>query len=419
MKTLRVLFLLSLVVISIYSCDKETEEKVDVNKEVYKLMKDYYLWYKDMPSVDPKNYSSPAELVEALKVNPPDKWSYVTTKQELEAYYNQGAYVGFGFGSGFNTDDELIISFVFKNSPLSSAGITRGWQILSIDGQTPTRENFSSLMGPSQAGISKTFGLKSPQGTNHEYTFTKAEISMNTVLFDSVYVFGSTKVGYFVLESFIENTVGEINTVFAKFKSAGINELIVDLRYNGGGQVDVSKHLASLIGGSIAYGKIFAKSYHNDKHSYSDSYIVFTTEANSLPLSKVVFITTGSSASASELVINGLKPFMDVVLVGDKTHGKPVGMYTFTFNDPSIDWAIVPICFTMRNANNEGDFFSGIPVNVPAVDDVRTLLGNINESSLNASLSYLGLVEKSAKSISVSEFKPIVGKGLKAEIGAW
>jgi hypothetical protein len=378
MNTIKKIILLAMPLLILNTCTDDYEaEEVNVNKELLSVMKEYYLWYDQMPSVDPNNYESPKDLMDVLRVNPPDRWSYVTTRTELEAYFDQGAYVGFGFGSGFNIDNELIISFVFRNSPLYAAGIDRGWQILSIDGQTPTPENYSSLIGPSDIGVSKTFVFKSPLGSTYEYTFSKSEISMNTVLFDSVYTFDTKKVGYFVLESFIDKTTDELTSVFADFKSKNINELIVDLRYNGGGLVNVSNDLANLIGGNIAYGNIYTKSYHNDKLSYQNEYFLFKSLDNSLTLNKITFITTRSSASASELVINGLKPFMDVTLVGDTTHGKPVGMYVFKFNDPSIDWAFVPVCFTMRNANNEGDYYDGIPVNISAKDDVTVPFGDI------------------------------------------
>ncbi len=420
MNKFKFLFLTPIIVLALLSCEEEEDYEVNVNKELYSIMKEYYLWYNQMPSINPDDFSSPVELMDALRVNPPDKWSYVTTRTELEAYYNQGAYVGFGFGSGFNSDGELFLSFVFKNSPLYAQGINRGWQIISIDGQTPTPENYSSLIGPSEAGVSKTFVFKSPAGTTHEYTFTKAAIAMNTVLMDSVYTFDTKKIGYFVLESFISTSESELNNVFADFKSKGVSELIVDLRYNGGGQVDVSSYLANLIGGSVAFGKIYTKSYHNDKNTNLNDYILFNANDYSLPLNKVTFITTQSSASASELLINGLKPFLGVTLVGEKTHGKPAGMYVFKFNDPSIDWAFVPICFTMRNANNEGDYFDGIPVNINAEDDITQPFGDVNEASLNAALLNLGAsFPKSSKTEVVKDFNPIVGKGLKAEIGAW
>ncbi|MCB8963594.1 MAG: hypothetical protein H6536_00955 [Bacteroidales bacterium] len=419
MKYLKLLLVALSLILLIASCEKNDSGEINVNNEVYSLMQEHYLWYDQMPTVDPNGYATPIELMDALRVTPPDKWSYVTTRTEFEAYYNQGAYVGFGFGSGFNANGELIITFVFNSSPLAAKGIGRGWQIVTIDGQTPTADNYSSLVGASTAGVSKTFQFKSPTGTSASYTFEKAEIAMNTVLTDSVYTFGATKVGYFVLESFITNTTKELDAVFADFKSKGVTELIVDLRYNGGGQVDVSNYLANLIGGSAANGGVYAKSCHNNKHSDNDTSLLFKSVTNTLTLNRVVFITTNQSASASELVINGLKPFMDVALVGEKTHGKPVGMYAFKFNDPSIDWMIVPICFSMKNANNEGDYFGGIPVNVTAADDVMTNFGDINETSLNAALAHLGVITKSAKKTQTVDFESIVGKGLGAEIGAW
>lgn len=414
------LFLLLLLVVftGFISCNKDEEQKVNVNKEVYNLMKDWYYWYDQLPSVDPNSYSNPVELVKAIRVNPPDRWSYVTTKQELDAYYKQAAYIGFGFGSAFTADSKLIITFVFKTSPLYLNGIDRGWEIVSIDGQTPTPDNYYSLIGPSEVGVTKTFVFKSPAGQTLQHTFSKTQIEMNTVLMDSVYTINGKKVGYFVLKGFVEKTTTELETVFQKFKNAGVNELICDLRYNNGGQVNVSLLLGNLIGGNIAFGRVFGQYVHNNKHSDKNSYLYFSTNQYSVDVQRALFITTSSTASASELVINALKPFMEVILIGSKTHGKPVGMYTFQFKDPSIDWAIVPVCFSIRNANNEGDYFEGIPVTVEAPDDVFTSFGETTESSLNAALNYLGLGTKALK-IPYVTAQPITGKGLYEEIGAW
>ena len=412
---LAILLLLGLAAFT--SCEDD-EQKVNVNKEVYNLMKDWYYWYDQLPNVDPNSYPDPVELVKAIRVNPPDRWSYVTTKQELDAYYKQAVYIGFGFGSAFTADNKLIITFVFNTSPLYANGIGRGWEIVSIDGQTPTPDNYTSLIGPSEVGVTKTFVFKSPSGQTTQHTFSKAQIEMNTVLMDSVYTINGKKVGYFVLKGFIELTATELETVFQKFKNAGVSELICDLRYNGGGQVNVSQLLGNLIGGSIAFGRVFGQYIHNNKHSDKNSYLYFSTNQYSLEIQRAVFITTSSTASASELVINALKPHMDVVLVGSKTHGKPVGMYTFQFNDPSIDWAIVPVCFSIRNSNNEGDYYDGIPVTVEAADDIFTPFGEVTESSLNSALNYLGLGTKAVTKSYVTA-QPITGKGLYEEIGAW
>lgn len=419
-KKLLAVLVLCVAVFSFQGCEKDEDVNWDkeANTQLLNVMNDYYYWYNQMPSIDPNNYSNPKELLEALRVNPPDKWSYITTKQELEAYYNSGAYYGFGFGNAFDQNGNLWILYAFKSSPFYQKGITRGWRISTIEGVKPTPDNYNQLIGASEAGVSKTFGLVSPDGASVSYTFTKSEIIMNTVLFDSVYSFNSKKIGYMVLNGFITPTESELDNCFSKFKAESITELIVDLRYNGGGSVDVSNYLADLIGGNVANGKVYATYFHNDKNSSRNESITFKILPNTISLNRVIFITTNGTASASELVINGLKPFMPVYLIGSKTHGKPVGMYAFEYKE--FDWAFVPICFSLKNANNEGDYFNGISVTVEAGDDVSKPFGDVNETSFAAALSYIGV--SPAKKVAVkSSLQPklITGKGLYEEIGAW
>ncbi len=413
------LLTLLIVLIAFTSCNDEAELKVDVNKEVYNLMKDWYYWYEKLPAIDPNSYADPVALVKAIRFDPPDRWSYVTTKQEHEAYYEQAAYIGFGFGAAFTDDGKLIITFVFKSSPLYANGIGRGWEIVSIDGQTPTPDNYNSLIGVTEIGVTKTFIFKSPSGQTVQHTFSKAEIEMNTVLMDSIYTFNGKKVGYFVLQGFVEKTAQELEALFQEFKSEGVNELICDLRYNGGGLVSGSQLLGSLLYKvNDSDSTIFGNYVHNNKHTDDDTTIYFKYNNSSIVIPQVVFITTSSTASASELVINALKPYMDVILVGSKTHGKPVGMYSFEFTDPSIDWLIVPVCFSIRNANNQGDYFDGIPVDIEADDDVLTPFGDVDESSLHSALNYLGVGIKLSLKQHIKA-NPVTGYGLYEEIGAW
>lgn len=400
------------------SCEKDTEPSVDVNAELYKLMQDVYYWNDRMPDVLPNRYGSLPELMEALRVNPPDHWSYVTTKSQYEAYFSRGTYVGFGFGSGFDSNGKLWVTFVFRDSPFASKGISRGWQIVTINGETPTPDSYERLMGKSESGVSATFEFLSPKGETITYTFAKTDIDLNSVLLDSVYTFGGSKVGYFVLKSFIEKTQTELTNLFARFKSEGITDLVVDLRYNGGGMVGVSRYLAELIGGDITGGKVFCTFYHNDNNRDKDSDLLFESNDLSLSLDRVCFITTSSTASASELVINSLKPFISVKLVGSSTHGKPVGMYSYAFKDPSIDWVIVPVCFTLRNANGEGDYYDGIGVDRDAPDDITRPFGDIEEQSLNTALASLGFLPGSSVKRGGS-VHAVVGSGLAADIGAW
>ena len=419
LKKFWIIIVIGIVISAFQSCEKdEINWDKEANKELLSVMKQYYYWYDQLPTVNPNDYKDPLALMEVLRVNPPDKWSYVTTKQELDAYYNAGAYYGFGFGSVFDQDGKLWIIYSFKSSPLAEKGIGRGWRVSTIDGVTPTLENYNQLIGESKAGISKTFGFISPEGVSVSYTFTKIEVVMNTVLYDSVYTFNSKKIAYMVLDGFITPTIDELNSCFTKYKSENIDELIVDLRYNGGGSIDVSNLLANLIGGTAANGGVFATYSHNNKNTNLNSSIHFEALPNSVTLNRVLFITTNGTASASELVINGLKPFMTTYLIGGKTHGKPVGMYSFTYNE--MDWAFVPICFSLKNANNEGDYFDGINVNVEAADDYTLPFGDVNEDSFAAALNYLGVLPaKAIKTKSTLRSTLVTGKGLYEEIGAW
>ncbi len=387
------------------------------NEQFYAVMDQYYLWYNYMPGVNPKNYRDPADLLEALRYNQLDRWSYITTKQQLQAYFEEGVYIGFGFGSAFDQSGNLWITYIFNNSPLSNYNIKRGWRIRRIDGTVPTPQNIGNLFGPPVTDYSCNFEFVSPTNEVLLVTFSKKSITMNTVLRDSVYDFGSSKIGYFVLKGFILPTIDELNAVFQKFKTQNVNDVIVDLRYNGGGRMNVANHLGGLIAGNIANNQVFTKLVNNDKNqvlNFNDT--IKTKPASLTGINRIVFITTSGSASASESLINGLKPYMNVITVGSKTHGKPVGMYSFTSN--SFDWAFVPICFFINNSLNQGYYFDGIPVNFNAADDITTDFGVLSESSLNSALGALGAVAPKIMETNIrANYHPKFG--LEQEIDAW
>lgn len=424
MKVYRLWRLLPLIGFIIFSgaflgCNRDDDNpNLAANKALYDFMDYWYLWYDKMPAVDVEEFSSPVELLEVLRYQELDRWSYITTKQDLQAYYEEGTYIGYGFGSAFDASNNLWITFVFKNSPLSEFGIDRGWRITAINNTVPTPQNANSLFGPNEVGVENTISFLGPNQEVVTEVFEKSAITMNTVLMDTVYTFNETKVGYFVLKGFITPTIIELDEVFSSFQLQGVTELIVDLRYNTGGSLSVSNHLASQIAGGIAHEQVFATLMHNDKRQDENTSSYIVTKPNSLTLSRVVFITSGLSASASEVLINGLKPHMEVVLVGSKTYGKPVGMYGKTYEE--FDWAFVPICFRVVNANEEGDFYEGIPVDYQYSDGVTYPFGDLNEASLFGAINFLtGIAVKSAAVDSDKEINYPQLSGLRGEIGAW
>ena len=177
-----------------------------------------------------------------------------------------------------------------------------------------------------------------------------------------------------------------LDEAFAALSQAGVTELVLDLRYNGGGLVDVAVHLSSLIGGALTAGQSFATFTHNARNAFRNETLRFADATGAAPtLSRLIVITTRSSASASELVINGLRPFMPVVLIGDATYGKPVGQYLIEF----CSKVLAPVSFSLKNANGEADYFDGFAPTCVAGDGIDRELGDPEEASLAEAFHYI------------------------------
>jgi carboxyl-terminal processing protease len=345
---------------------KEDDENLSVNEYLYALMQDWYFWYQEIPDVDPEDYATPYELLDAVRYLPIDVWSFVMTKEEYEQYFENAEYVGFGFSFQFDENEQMRVSFVYESSPMYEQGVERGWTILEVGGTAVTpASDLDALFGPDEVGIQKTFKMQDNSGTAADYTFIKEIIDIDTVFNENVFDVGGKKVGYFVFNNFIEKSLDELEETFGRMQDNGIEDLIIDLRYNGGGLIEVAKFLGSAIGGSPTVDEVFAQYIHNDRHSDENSNLYFIDSGYTLNLSRVFFITTQATASASELVINGLDPFMDVYLVGDVTYGKPVGMYGW----PYEDYVFFPVSFKTVNAEGYGDYYDGIAVDANAADE--------------------------------------------------
>jgi hypothetical protein len=196
---------------------------------------------------------------------------------------------------------------------------------------------------------------------------------------------GNRKVGYILFESFIDTSNAALDQAFATFARQGVTELVIDERYNGGGELSVAQHLASLIAGDSLAGRTLGTLAFNDKHTNQNQSYAFQTVANALDLTQVFFITTQASASASEFIINSLVPYIHVVTVGSATFGKPVGENGF---DVCTN-VLYPITFKISNAAGYGDYFSGLPATCAAADDRTHALGDPAETSLATALGYV------------------------------
>ncbi len=396
--------------------DKPVEIKA--RDEFYKLMNDWYLWYDKMPEVNVNDYESPEGLLEALRYDSLDKWSYITSVESFNSYFEEGEYEGHGFGYTYDEDGKAWITFIFKSSDFTNQGVKRSWQMLKINGKDiQPFTNISTYLNGSTVGTVDHFEFWKPDQTTTEVSSTRKVIKMNTVILaDTLHVSGQV-VGHLVFKGFIGPSNAELDSAFTFFNSVGVQQLILDLRYNGGGRMDVTGKLVSMIAGPATAGKVFVMYRHNNKRGDYDNELNFEAEANALNLNQLIVIASRGTASASEVIINGLKPYINVVVIGDNTYGKPVGMHTWTYDD----YAFVPISFALLNASNVGDYYDGLPADSYIEDGLAWDFTDRNEYRLKESIYYLetGSFTGSAAPLkSLQMYQKPEAKGLKWEIGA-
>ncbi len=387
------------------SCNPPEEKQVNVDQSVktaiYDTMKEWYFWNEELPvSVDVDLNQSNEELLRGLMYTELDRWSYLTTTEEFtKAFTGQNAGHGIGFAMG--PDEKIYISFVYKDSPAGKDGWERGWEIVGINDRPitsyRTANGYSFQLGPNNSGITNTFTFRLPDGSTTTRTNTKEEYQANSVLHKEVVKEGNKAIGYWAYNSFkaspgISPTKSlEVEETLAYFEEAGINELVMDLRYNGGGSVDVAEDIMNALVPASASGKLMYTNAHNlDKSSYN-SETLFEKQGN-LSLERVIFITSRGSASASELLINCLEPYMEVVLVGENTYGKPVGSFPLSNFNPTLrenNVELVPVTFAIANADGNAAYYNGFPVDILAMDDPSKNWGDLSEMNFGTAISYL------------------------------
>ncbi len=363
------------------SCDLE-----DQNRFVHDVLLDRYLWYQEVePVISYADFDSPQQLLDFLKYDEKDRFSYITNASEFQNLFNAGQYLGYGFSYLTQADDTVWVRFVYTDSPAGRAGLERGDEILAINGQTVadiiSANAWSDIFGPAQQNYPLDLEIRKPGSSATVLNLFKTTVNINTVLHASVRPQGINQVGYLVFKSFLGTSNAELESVFSQFKAASVNRLILDLRYNSGGSVSVARNLASYIYQDETY-PVFVSLEHNDKNPFYDTSYSLIAQFHSLDLDQVIILTTGETCSASEMLINGLDPFLDVKTVGSTTCGKPVGMNTFYF----CDNALLPVTFAGFNSLGEGDYFDGLPADCAAGDDIDFAFGDENEPMLKEAL---------------------------------
>jgi carboxyl-terminal processing protease len=392
---------------------------------VFRVMTSTYLWYDKVPTVDLTSYDSAEELLEDLIYKDLDRWSYIVAKEEYYSLIEEGKYIGVGFGIKYTENDECRIKLVYKDSPAAAAGLMRGDRIIEINGKTieeiEISDLWSTIFGDDEIGVMVDLKIEDSTETMRELSLNKNWVTIDSVQFEDVFDLDGLKVGYLVFNQFMETSREELETVFTSFCQEGIDELILDLRYNPGGRGSIARYLSELIAGAHIEGEVFAQFVHNDRYSTWNFVDYFSSADYSLNLDRVIVITSEETCSASELVINCLKPFIDVVLVGSNTCGKPVGMYGYDLFDKHIS----PIEMKTVNASGEGDYFDGIPPTCDSRDDLTKQFGDEEESSLMEALNYVRNGSCTSDSLAARTMKTkrpckeVPLRGFRQEIGAF
>lgn len=356
--------------------------------------KDVYLWYNQIPaSFNAQTYADPNAILTAIRQysiepgfsTPVDRWSF-GMKQTDWNNLSSGVSADFGMNVFFRAEGDLRVKSVERSSPAGLAGIRRGWKITKINGSTNITTSNANFISQAVWGSSSgSFSFQKPDGSSVDINLTAATYQENPVMLDSVYNINSKKIGYFSFNSFLGDTTEIYNQfarVFNNFSAQNVNDVIVDLRYNGGGYVSVQQKLANWLVPSSANGQLMMKEQFNDKYTQYNTTDYFK-KSGSLNLSRIYFIVSSSTASASELLINNLKPFMNVQLIGpNKTYGKPVGFFPI----PDGDWYIFPVSFRSTNNSGQGNYFGGLDLNNQVADGLDKDWGDTTESCLQSAI---------------------------------
>ncbi|OFY41571.1 MAG: hypothetical protein A2X18_07035 [Bacteroidetes bacterium GWF2_40_14] len=411
-KKAAIIFLTATVLIFNASCKKEVEPipETDPNPELtkaktylFELMSDVYYWYKDMPkNINAKPITSIYPYFDTLLVSQ-DRWSWMMSGADYLSS-ETGVYLTYGASYSqpieYYNDYGIRVRYIFDNSPLSEKGVKRGYLLTHLN-NTPvmdlvTANTFNSTL----AQTTNSFTFKDYNGTSTTFTATAREVSTRSAL--KTMVIRSTDfpnlpypVGYFHYYSFKAGMLSDIDDAMATFKAANIQELVLDLRYNGGGDGKATSLLANYISPASAEGKIIARREHNDKLAQYDNdqttMTIVKRIANSLDLRRIIILTSKGTASASEVIINGLKPLMSVIQIGKTTYGKPNGMYVWFYpedNQTNPVYVFLPIAFFSVNSVGAGHYENGIVPDHDRPDDLYHDFG-LQEDWLKAALTFI------------------------------
>lgn len=401
-----------------------TTEKL--NKFIKDAMTEFYLWEDKMPGLDYKTESDSKAYFDKLLYKEEDRWSWIT--DDVDALLNsfEGKEKSFGWviGTGeFSNTGTLYAFVVYVNpgTPAANAGIKRGDFIVKINNGDITDDNVDDLFSADQVNISMGIDTESGITVGESLSLTAEELELNPVVKTNIVEYNNHKIGYIFYTQFITDYNFALDTALESMIENQVTELVIDLRYNGGGYLAAATHLCSSLAPLTnvnGENRLITKRWNQKLQKYYvDNQIMHQIEQNfdktvpvKMGLDKIHFLVGSNTASASELTITGLSPYMQVTMVGDTTHGKYTASVTLTpdifydsdsYYESFEKWALQPIVFRYANSFGQTDFKDGFAPDILAQDDYSTALGTIEEPLFNAAIEDISgdpaIAMKSAK----------------------
>ncbi len=379
------------------------------------MLREWYLFPETLPtSLNPAGYSSVEAYVDALTAtarsqNKDRYFTYVTSIAEENAFYQSGSSAGFGFRLATDSAAQRIfVAESFEATPALNAGIDRGAELLAIGTTTANLRLVSSIiaaegtagvtnaLGPSTVGTTRVIRFRNAAGTEQTVTVAKADYQIQPVssrygarILDD----GGRKVGYINLRTFIDTANNQLRNAFADFRANNVTEVIVDLRYNGGGLVSVADLFSRLLAAQRTSSDVLSYTTFRPEKAIENSTTFYSPQPQSIPATKIAFIGTRGSASASELVMNSSIPYLgaNAALVGTNTYGKPVGQ--IAIDQAACDDRMRVVAFKTENRDRQGDYYTGLAPffqrTCAAADDISRPLGDPQEASIRSALDFL------------------------------
>ena len=376
-------------------------------------LQEWYLFPELLDTtVNPASFATVNAYIDALvapaRAQSRDRFfTHLASIADENAFFNSGASAGFGIRLTYDTTARRVfVVEAFEGAPALAAGIDRGTEIIAIGTSASNLQTVTSLMqaggsqavvdalGPLTAGTTRVLRVLT-NGVTQDLTVTKGDFALTPVssrygvkVIDN----GGTKVGYINLRTFIDTADPALRNAFATLKSQGITQVIVDVRYNGGGLVSIAELFGDLMGANKV-GQVFSFTTFRASKASNNSTDNFGAQSQAIAATRIAFIGTTGTASASELLINAFTPYLHAnsALIGTNTFGKPVGQ--IALDKASCDDRLRPVAFRTENSAHQGDYFTGLASRVEATcsagDDYTKQLGDPAEASVKVALDFL------------------------------